>query len=102
MGNNLEEFTLPNKKKVYLLGQGRLANLACAEGHPSAVMDMSFANQVLALLRYKDEKLENGVHKIPREQDEEVARLKLESMGIKIDILTDVQDKYLKSWKEGT
>lgn len=101
---NVEEYTLRNEKKIYLLAEGRLVNLAAAEGHPSEVMDMSFANQALAaeyLVKNRG-KLEIKVHKVPREIDLEIAKLKLESMGIKIDKLTEDQKKYLSSWKEGT
>ena len=98
------EYTLPGGKKLYLLAEGRLVNLAAAEGHPSEVMDMSFANQFLSILRLANEggKMKPGVYEIPRSQDEEVARLKLESMGIKIDALTAEQKKYLSGWEEGT
>ena len=89
---------------MYLLGEGRLINLAAAEGHPAAVMDMSFANQALSaeyVVRHADE-LENRVYVVPHDIDAEIARLKLESMGIEIDALTDEQTKYLASWDEGT
>lgn len=101
--NSLTEYQLLNKK-IYLLGEGRLVNLAAAEGHPASVMDMSFADQALAaefLVKYKG-KLENKVHVLPKALDQLVASLKLKSMGIKIDILTKEQEKYLSSWKEGT
>jgi adenosylhomocysteinase len=100
----VEEFSLNNGKKIYLLGEGRLINLAAAEGHPSSVMDMSFANQALAaafLVKAKGT-LEKKVHDVPGDIDREIARLKLESMGIKIDPLTDEQKKYLHSWEMGT
>ena len=100
----VEEFALKNGRKVYLLGEGRLINLAAAEGHPSSVMDMSFANQALAaefLVKAKG-KLEKKVHKVPPDIDQEIARLKLESMGVKIDTLTETQEKYLSSWEMGT
>lgn len=93
-----------NGKKIYLLGQGRLINLSNAEGHPSSVMDMSFANQALSceyLVKNKG-KLGNRVFSVPEEIDKEIAKLKLESMGIKIDTLTEEQEKYLSSWSEGT
>ncbi len=98
------EYTLPNGNRLYLLAEGRLVNLAAAEGHPSEVMDMSFANQFLSILRLAREgkKLKPDVYEISREQDEEVARLKLESMGIGIDTLTREQLHYLSSWEEGT
>ncbi len=98
------EYVLKNGKRIYLLGEGRLVNLVCAEGHPSEVMDMSFANQALAveyLVKNKG-KLERKVYKLPDELDAEVARLKLEAMGIEIDQLTEEQKKYLESWTVGT
>jgi len=97
----LEEYTLKDGKRIYLLAEGRLVNLVAAEGHPSEVMDMSFANQALSLLRLKNEgrSLKPAVYQVPREQDEMVARLKLESMNIRIDELTEKQKKYLASWK---
>jgi adenosylhomocysteinase len=100
----VEEFRLKNGRKVYLLGEGRLINLAAAEGHPSSVMDMSFANQALAaeFLVKADGTLEKKVYKVPPDIDQEIARLKLESMGIKIDTLTETQKKYLSSWEMGT
>ncbi len=91
-------------RKIYLLGEGRLINLAAAEGHPASVMDMSFANQALCcehlVKNYKT--LEHKVYPVPEELDKKVARLKLESMGIKIDRLTPEQEEYLASWDEGT
>ncbi|MBI4690479.1 MAG: adenosylhomocysteinase [Nitrospirae bacterium] len=100
----VEEYTLKNGKRIYLLGEGRLINLAAAEGHPSAVMDMSFANQALCAeymaKHYK--KLEKKVYSVPEKIDAEIAKLKLRSMGIKIDVLTPAQKKYLKSWEMGT
>ncbi len=101
--NFVEEFTIGNKK-IYLLAEGRLVNLACAEGHPASVMDMSFANQALACeyIIKNQSSLENKVYVIPEEIDREIARLKLKSMGIKIDKLTKEQKRYLNSWKEGT
>lgn len=100
----VEEFSLPGGKKVYLLGEGRLINLAAAEGHPSSVMDMSFANQALAVefLVKARGTLEKKVYGVPPDIDQRIARLKLESMGIKIDALTDAQRKYLSSWEMGT
>jgi adenosylhomocysteinase len=101
---NNTEYTLNGGKRLYLLAEGRLVNLGAAEGHPSEVMDMSFANQFLSVLRLVNErgKLKAGVYPVPREQDEEVARLKLESMGIKIDTLNEEQRRYLSEWREGT
>lgn len=99
-----EEYKLINGKSVVVLGQGRLINLAAAEGHPSAVMDMSFANQALAveyLVKNKGS-LAAGLHSIPREVDEEIARLKLQAMGIFIDSLTVEQIDYINSWTSGT
>ena len=98
---NTVEYTLPNGRRLYLLAEGRLVNLVAAEGHPSEVMDMSFANQALAVLYHVNNKgkLRPGVYDVPREQDEEVARLKLKTMGITIDELTPAQAEYLRSWK---
>ncbi|MCX8030607.1 MAG: adenosylhomocysteinase [Thermodesulfovibrionales bacterium] len=100
----VEEYTLDDGRRVYLLAEGRLVNLAAAEGHPSAVMDMSFANQALSVeyivKNYKN--LKNMVYKVPDTIDNEIASLKLSSMGIKIDSLTDEQTKYLSSWEYGT
>ncbi|PNW47531.1 UNVERIFIED_CONTAM: adenosylhomocysteinase [Euhalothece sp. KZN 001] len=99
-----EQYILPNGKSVIVLGEGRLINLASAEGHPSAVMDMSFANQAKGseYLALNKGKLEPGIHSIPREVDKEIARLKLNAMGIKIDDLSQEQLKYMSSWTEGT
>ncbi|MCS7192791.1 MAG: adenosylhomocysteinase, partial [Armatimonadetes bacterium] len=101
---SVEEFTLPNGKRIFLLAEGRLVNLAAAEGHPAAVMDMSFANQALSVfyLAQHAHELAKDVYPVPRELDEEVARLKLASMGIQIDTLTPEQQRYLSSWEEGT
>ena len=100
---NLEEFTLSNGRKIYLLSEGRLVNLASAEGHPSEVMDMSFSNQALCVeYLAKKEKMPPKVYKVPKEIDEKVAKLKLEAMNIKIDELTEEQKRYLESWKMGT
>ncbi|MCG2814279.1 MAG: adenosylhomocysteinase, partial [Thermodesulfovibrionales bacterium] len=100
----VEEYTLMNGKRVYLLGEGRLINLAAAEGHPSAVMDMSFANQALCaeymVKNYR--KLERKVYSVPEKIDAEIAKLKLRSLGIRIDVLTPEQKKYLESWEMGT
>ncbi len=100
----VEEYTLRNGRRIYLLGEGRLINLAAAEGHPSAVMDMSFANQALCAeyMAKNYRKLENKVYSVPEKIDKEIARLKLKSMGIAIDVLTPAQKKYLSSWQEGT
>lgn len=102
--HELTEYTLKNGKKLYLIAEGRLMNLAAAEGHPSAVMDMSFADQALtsAWLVKNYRGLENKVYDVPREIDEKVSRLKLKAMGVKIDVLTPEQKKYLASWQEGT
>jgi len=100
----VEEFVLKDGRKLYLLGEGRLINLAAAEGHPASVMDMSFANQALCmeyLVKHRG-KLKIKVHPVPEEIDKEVARLKLRAMGVAIDTLTPAQRKYLTSWEEGT
>ncbi|UCF59767.1 MAG: adenosylhomocysteinase [Anaerolineaceae bacterium] len=100
----VEQFILPDGRRINLLAQGRLINLAAAEGHPASVMDMSFANQALSLeyiLQHAGE-LENKVYTIPEDIDREIARLKLETMDIQIDVLTEEQKKYLSSWEEGT
>lgn len=104
MRENNEEYTLKNGNRIYLLAEGRLVNLAAAEGHPSEVMDMSFANQLMSIIKLaKDGRsMKPGVYEIPREQDREVAMLKLQSMGIMIDTLSDEQVKYMNSWEEGT
>jgi adenosylhomocysteinase len=101
---NVEEFALGDGRRLYLVGEGRLVNLAAAEGHPASVMDMSFANQALSaeyVVANADE-LEPRVYDVPEEIDREIARLKLESMGIEIDRLTEEQARYLASWDEGT
>jgi adenosylhomocysteinase len=100
----VEEHTLTNGKKVYVLGEGRLINLAAAEGHPADVMDMSFANQALSaeFMMANSSSLEKKVYPVPEDIDREIARLKLEAMGIKIDTLTEEQEKYLASWEMGT
>jgi adenosylhomocysteinase len=100
----VEEFTLENGNRLYLIGDGRLVNLAAAEGHPALVMDMSFANQALAaeFAIANSATLERRVYDVPDEIDREIARLKLETMGIDIDQLTEEQAKYLASWDEGT
>jgi adenosylhomocysteinase len=100
----VEQYQLKDGRVINLLGEGRLINLASAEGHPSAVMDMSFANQALAseYLQKNKGKLANGVHALPKEVDREIASLKLHAMGVAIDELTAEQAKYLSSWEEGT
>jgi len=100
----VEELRLKGGRRVYLLGEGRLINLASAEGHPSSVMDMSFANQALATeyLVKHHRSLEKKVYPVPREIDQEIARMKLVSMGIQIDRLTKEQAHYLASWEQGT
>ena len=100
----VEEYTTKDGRKLYLLGEGRLINLTAAEGHPSAVMDMSFANQALSVeyLVRNQGKLEPGVYVVPTEMDQEVGRLKLESMGLHIDSLSSAQKNYQESWQEGT
>lgn len=100
----VEEFILRDGRKIYLLADGRLVNLACAEGHPASVMDMSFANQALAAEWVMDNKetLKAGVYDMPADIDAEIARLKLETMGVEIDVLTPEQEIYLNSWTEGT
>jgi len=102
--NFTQEYKLPTGKSVIVLGEGRLVNLAAAEGHPSAVMDMSFANQAMACeyLVKNQGKLEPGIHSIPVEVDQEIARLKLAAMGITIDSLTPDQEEYINSWTVGT
>jgi adenosylhomocysteinase len=100
----VEEFEFADGRRVYLIGEGRLVNLAAAEGHPAAVMDMSFANQALSAeyMAAHAGELEPRVYVVPEEIDREIARLKLESMGVEIDSLTEEQAKYLSSWDEGT
>jgi adenosylhomocysteinase len=101
--SNLDEYTLKDGRKLYLLAEGRLVNLAAAEGHPSEVMDMSFANQALCTeYLAKTEKLPPKVHPVPKEIDETVAKLKLKAMNIKIDELTEEQRQYLSTWEMGT
>jgi adenosylhomocysteinase len=103
MRPNMEEYNLKDGRKLYLLAEGRLVNLAAAEGHPSEVMDMSFANQALCSeFVSKSAKMENKVYAVPKEIDEKIAELKLQSMGIKIDELTAEQKKYLSTWEMGT
>jgi adenosylhomocysteinase len=100
---NVEEFLLPDGRRIHLLAEGRLVNLGAAEGHPAAVMDMSFADQALSLeWLSKQDKLDVRVHEVPPEIDAEVARVKLATMGIEVDGLTPAQERYLHSWTEGT
>ena len=100
----VDEFTLADGRRLYLIGDGRLVNLAAAEGHPAIVMDMSFANQALAAewVVANGASLERRVYDVPKDIDDEIARLKLATMGVDIDQLTDAQRKYLDSWNEGT
>jgi adenosylhomocysteinase len=100
----VEQYNLKDGRQIHILGEGRLVNLAAAEGHPASVMDMSFANQALAaeyLLKNHD-KLKKQVYSVPEEIDKDIARIKLEAMGVKLDVLTVEQTKYLNSWEEGT
>jgi adenosylhomocysteinase len=100
----VEQYALPDGRRINLLGEGRLINLAAAEGHPASVMDMSFANQALSLeyMAKNADKLEKKVYSVPDEIDKEIARLKLAAMGVDIDVLTPEQVAYLNSWEEGT
>ena len=100
----VEQYTLSDGRRINLLGEGRLVNLAAAEGHPASVMDMSFANQALSALFMQENagELENKVYGVPEEVDQEIARIKLAAMGIEIDTLTPEQEAYLNSWEEGT
>ncbi|NPB05586.1 MAG: adenosylhomocysteinase, partial [Aquificae bacterium] len=100
----VKEYRLKDGRKIFVLADGRLVNLAAAEGHPASVMDMSFANQALSAKYIKEHRneLENKVYPVPREIDERVARLKLEALGVQIDELTPEQIKYLRSWEYGT
>jgi adenosylhomocysteinase len=102
--NFVDEYTMEDGRRLNLLAEGRLVNLSAAEGHPSGVMDMSFANQALATeyVVKQTERLSNGVHPMPEEIDRDIARLKLQAMGMEMDTLTDEQRKYLASWTEGT
>lgn len=100
----VEQYDMPDGRRIHILGEGRLINLAAAEGHPASVMDMSFANQALAaeyIVKHHDD-LEAKVYSVPEDIDNEIARLKLEAMGVGIDVLTEEQVKYLNSWEEGT
>jgi adenosylhomocysteinase len=100
----VDEYTLPDKRKIYILGEGRLINLVAAEGHPAVVMDMSFADQALSVeyLVKHAQQLTPKVYPVPTEIDQTVARLKLASLGLTIDKLTPEQEEYLASWSEGT
>jgi adenosylhomocysteinase len=100
----VDEYQLSDGRRIYILGEGRLINLASAEGHPASVMDMSFANQALSCeyMVKNHDKLEKKVYSVPEEIDKEIAKIKLEAMGIKVDVLTAEQVKYLNSWEEGT
>ena len=100
----VEQYDMPDGRRIHILGEGRLINLAAAEGHPASVMDMSFANQALAAeyIVKNAEVLEKKVYSVPEEIDAEIARIKLEAMGVDIDVLTEEQVKYLNSWEEGT
>jgi adenosylhomocysteinase len=104
INQHLEEFTMANGHRIYLMGQGRLANLACAEGHPSEVMSLSFCNQALACKYIADHKgkMPIKVIKLENEIDQEVAGMMLDSKGVKVDVLTPEQVRYLNSWQEGT
>ena len=100
----VEEYKLKNNRIILVIAEGRLVNLAAAEGHPSSVMDMSFSNQALSVkyLIENASKLKNDVYSVPKTIDEEIGKLKLKSMGIKIDTLDKEQKKYLNSWQHGT
>ncbi|MEJ2306988.1 MAG: adenosylhomocysteinase, partial [candidate division WOR-3 bacterium] len=102
--DNVTQYKLADGRRINLLGGGRLVNLSCAEGHPAVVMDMSFADQANAAvyLTREADKMEKKVYTLPSEIDHEIALLKLKTMGIEIDVLTDEQKKYLSSWGEGT
>jgi adenosylhomocysteinase len=100
----VDEYAMRDGRRIYVLGEGRLINLSAAEGHPASVMDMSFANQALSVEHMVKHhgSLEKRVYSVPADLDRSVARMKLESMGVKIDRLTMEQEKYLSSWSEGT
>ena len=102
--DNVEEYALESGKLVFVLGEGRLVNLAAAEGHPPSVMDMSFANQALAseYIVKNHKQFDNQVYTLPKKVDQQIAALKIKSMGMKYDKLKDKQDKYLNSWELGT
>jgi adenosylhomocysteinase len=100
----VEEYVMKDGRKIFVLGEGRLINLAAAEGHPASVMDMSFANQALSLeyMVKNSSKMEKKVYSVPTEIDQEIALLKLQAMHVNIDALTPEQVKYLVSWEHGT
>ena len=100
----VDQYTLADGRKIFILGEGRLINLASAEGHPASVMDMSFANQALSAeyMATNAKTLDKNVYTVPQNIDTEIARLKLEALGVKIDTLTEAQERYLASWQEGT
>ena len=100
----VDQYTLPDGRRVNLLGEGRLINLAAAEGHPASVMDMSFANQALSAVYMNEnsDTLQGKVYSVPEDVDQEIARIKLDAMGVEIDTLTPEQESYLNSWEEGT
>jgi adenosylhomocysteinase len=98
----VDEYQLSNGNRIFLLGEGRLINLAAAEGHPASVMDMSFATQALVTEYALQRKLEPDVYDIPKEIEDYISTLKLKTMGIEIDLLTSEQKKYLSSWEMGT
>jgi adenosylhomocysteinase len=100
----VEEYTLADGRKLYLLGEGRLINLTAAEGHPASVMDMSFANQALSAeyIIKNYQQMENRVYVVPEELDASIAKLKLQALGVRIDELTEEQHNYLSSWTMGT
>jgi adenosylhomocysteinase len=100
----VEEYLMKDGRRIYLLGEGRLINLAAAEGHPAQVMDMSFANQALSaeFMAKHHAELERKVYSVPKDIDTEIARLKLVSMGVQVEPLTVEQKKYLSSWEMGT
>jgi adenosylhomocysteinase len=100
--SSVDEFVLPDGRRIRLLAEGRLVNLGAAEGHPAAVMDMSFAGQALTLRWLAGQKLAPGMYDVPSDIDREIARLKLTTMGVSIDELTSDQKEYLESWQVGT
>ena len=102
--NFVDAYVLPGGKRIYLIGEGRLVNLAAAEGHPASVMDMSFANQFLAVLKLaqQGQTMKPLVYNIDRAQDQEIAHAKLQAMGVELDTLTPAQKAYLEGFSEGT
>ena len=100
--NNVDEYKLANGNRIFLLGKGRLINLVAAEGHPASVMDMSFATQALVTEFSIKQKFEPGVYEVPKEIEDYISALKLKTMGVEIDVLTEEQNKYLNSWEMGT